>query len=155
MHAHAHVQVRAQLRANGSAQLSQFLLPAVATPLLAAAAAADRKDGLGRGEPGHTRWTHCPHCWLPRGCTQALWAWLGVVSGAQPHTSQGRLLGAAARALVGSPQLDSGDRGSTVWTPGTAPGEYIPRLLRVCMYMPTGSLDQAWLLWCSAGFRFA
>ena len=43
--------------------------------------------------PGYTRWTHCLHCWLPRGCTQALWAWLGAVSGAQPHTSQGRLLG--------------------------------------------------------------
>jgi len=32
------------------------------------------------------------------------------------------------------------------------PGEYIPRLLRVCMYMPTGSLDQAWLLWSTPAY---
>ena len=47
-------------------------------------------DGHG---PGYTRWTHCPHCKLDGGCTPAIWAWLGAISGAQPHTSQGRLLG--------------------------------------------------------------
>ena len=36
------------------------------------------------------------------------------------------------------------------------PGEYIPRLLRVCMYMPTGSLDRRGSSGAaSAGLRFA
>jgi len=33
---------------------------------------------------------------VPRGCTQALWAWLGAASAAQPRTSQRRLLGGLA-----------------------------------------------------------
>ena len=43
--------MRAQLLAHSSAQLAAFLRTAVAAPLLAAAAAADRADRLGRGGP--------------------------------------------------------------------------------------------------------
>ena len=31
-------------------------------------ACAGLRDAAGL-EPGYTRWTHCPHCMLPRGCT--------------------------------------------------------------------------------------
>jgi len=61
-----------------------------------------------RPGPGYTRWTHRPHCWLARGCAQALWAWLGAVfSSPAPHEPEAPA-GAASRALVGSPPLDSG-----------------------------------------------
>lgn len=41
--------VRAQLEANGAAQLSGFLLPTLASAIAKAAAAADRRDALGGG----------------------------------------------------------------------------------------------------------
>ncbi len=49
LNANAIGAVRAQLRTHASAQLAQFLLSEFAEPLLAAAAKADHRDGLGSG----------------------------------------------------------------------------------------------------------